>query len=77
MPSQDLINLGFLGGGSVLGVLLKIIWDAIKDLQKDMREIEIEIHRDYITKDDYKQDIAEIKSILKEIFADLKNKADK
>ena len=77
MPSQDLINLGFLGGGSVLGVLLKIIWDAIKDLQKDMREIEIEIHRDYITKDDYKQDIAEIKSILKEIFADLKKKADK
>ena len=77
MPSQDLINLGFLGGGSVLGVLLKIIWDAIKDLQKDMREIETEIHRDYITKDDYKQDIAEIKSILKEIFADLKNKADK
>ena len=77
MPSQDLINLGFLGGGSVLGVLLKIIWDAIKDLQKDMREIEIEIHRDYITKDDYKQDIAEIKSILKEIFTDLKNKADK
>ena len=77
MPSQDLINLGFLGGGSVLGVLLKIIWDAIKDLQKDMREIETEIHRDYITKDDYKQDIAEIKSILKEIFADLKKKADK
>ena len=77
MPSQDLINLGFLGGGSVLGVLLKIMWDAIKDLQKDMRDIESEMHRDYVRKDEFRADLDEIKSILKEIFADLKKKADK
>ena len=77
MPSQDLINLGFLGGGSVLGVLLKIMWDAIKDLQKDMRDIESEMHREYVRKDEFRADLDEIKSILKEIFADLKKKADK
>ena len=77
MPSQDLINLGFLGGGSVFGVLLKIMWDAIKDLQKDMRDIESEIHTQYVSKDDYKDDIAEIKNMLREINAELKKKVDK
>ena len=43
MLSQDMINLGFLGGGGLIGWYLKIMWDAIKDLQKDMRDIESEV----------------------------------
>lgn len=77
MISQDLINLGFLGGGGIGGWFLKIMWDAIKDLQKDMREIENEVHRDYVRKDEFRADIDEIKTILREIFNDLKKKADK
>lgn len=77
MISQDLINLGFLGGGGIGGWFLKIMWDAIKDLQKDMREIENEVHRDYVRKDEFRADFDEIKSILREIFNDLKKKADK
>lgn len=77
MISQDLINLGFLGGGGIGGWFLKIMWDAIKDLQKDMREIENEVHRDYVRKDEFRADFDEIKAILREIFNDLKKKADK
>ena len=77
MISQDLINLGFLGGGGIGGWFLKIMWDAIKDLQRDMREIENEVHRDYVRKDEFRADIDEIKTILREIFNDLKKKADK
>lgn len=77
MLSQDLINLGFLGGGGIGGWFLKIMWDAIKDLQKDMREIENEVHRDYVRKDEFRADFDEIKAILREIFNDLKKKADK
>ena len=77
MISQDLINLGFLGGGGIGGWFLKIMWDAIKDLQKDMREIENEVHRDYVRKDEFRADLDEIKTILREIFNDLKKKADK
>jgi len=77
MISQDLINLGFLGGGGIGGWFLKIMWDAIKDLQKDMREIENEVHRDYVRKDEFRADFDEIKTILREIFNDLKKKADK
>jgi hypothetical protein len=39
--------------------------------------MERDLHINYISKDDYKDDIAEIKDILRQIFAELKMKADK
>lgn len=77
MMSQDLINLTFSVAGAVVGWVLKVIWEAIKELQHDMREIENELHTEYVNKDDYRQDIIEIKTILREIFDDLKRKADR
>jgi hypothetical protein len=42
-----------------------------------MKEIEREIHTKYVTKDDYKSDIQELKDMLKAIFERLERKADK
>jgi type VI protein secretion system component VasK len=77
MPSQEVINLIITGAGTIFGWLLKSMWEAVRDLKNDMREIETEMHRDYVRKDEFRADLDEIKSILKEIFADLKKKADK
>ena len=75
--SQDTINLLFTGAGVIAGWLFKVIWDSVKILQQDMKEIERDLHTNYVSKDDYKDDIAEIKDILKQIFAKLDTKADK
>ena len=77
MLSQDTINLLFTGAGVIAGWLFKVIWDSVKILQQDMKEIERDLHTNYVSKDDYKDDIAEIKDILKQIFAKLDTKADK
>lgn len=77
MMSQDTINLVIACSGAVVGWVLKVIWDAVRTLQDDMKEIERDLHVNYISKDDYKSDIAEIKDILKQIFAKLDTKADK
>jgi type VI protein secretion system component VasK len=77
MPSQEVINLIITGAGTIFGWLLKSMWEAVRDLKNDMREIESEVHREYVRKDEFRADLDEIKSILKEIFADLKKKADK
>ena len=77
MPSQEVINLIITGAGAILGWFLKAMWEAVRELKNDIRQIESEIHRDYVRKDEFRADIDEIKSILKEIFADLKKKADK
>ena len=75
--SQDLINLTIAGTGTIFGWLLKVIWDSVTTLQADIKEIERELHTEYVSKVDYRADILEVKDILKQIFAKLDNKADK
>ena len=77
MPSQEVINLVITCFGAILGWLLKAMWEAVRDLKNDIRDIEAELHTKYVSRDDYKDDIAEIKDILKQIFAKLDTKADK
>ena len=37
--SQDVINLLIAGSGAVVGWALKVIWDSLRALQEDMKEI--------------------------------------
>ena len=76
MDSQTLINLTFSALGTVAGWLFKVIWDAIKDIQEDQRDIEKELSESYVRKDDYRIDIAEIKGMLGRIFDRLDRQAD-
>ena len=72
-----MINLGITCAGAIIGWVLKTIWEALRDLKDDIRDIENEMHTQYIRRDEVQKNFDEIKSILREIFADLKNKADK
>ena len=77
MPSQEVINLIITGAGAILGWFLKAMWEAVRELKNDIREIEAEMHTRYVTRDDYRADIAELKDIAKQIFQKLDTKADK
>ena len=73
MESQSLFNiivgLAAFFGGWVLNNITK----AVERLDEDIRDLP----HDYVSKDDYRRDIDEIKDICKQIFAKLDNKADK
>jgi len=77
MDSQTIINFGFTVAGFFGGWILKIIWDEIKLLQKNQKGIEKNLNENYVRKDDYRVDIAEIKGMLSRIFDKLDGKADK
>jgi hypothetical protein len=49
----------------------------IQKLEDDMASIREQMLKDYVQKDDYKADIAEIKTILRQIFDKLDSKQDK
>lgn len=63
--------------GLVIGWLIKVIWDAIRDLQADMKETNQTLHEQYVRKDDYRIDMAEIKGMFNRIMDKLDGKADK
>lgn len=75
--TQDLINAAIGVFGTLFGWVLRTIWNAVTALQNDLKEIEKELHTEYVSKDDYRQDILEMKNILKQIFDKLDKKADK
>jgi antirestriction protein len=54
-----------------------VVWESIRKLQDEMNEFQREVHTSYVSKDDYRQDILEVKEILKQIFDKLDRKADK
>lgn len=74
---QSVINWLFTALGAAIGWILKILWDAITDLKKDMKDLNKEVHEDFVRKEDYRVDIAEIKQMLARIFDKLDNKVDK
>lgn len=75
--SQDLVNIVIGVAGTAMGWMLKVVWDSIRLLQDEMKNLERVIHTKYVTKDDYKDDIRDVKDMLNAIFKRLEQKADK
>ena len=74
---QNLYNVAVAIAGAAIGWIVKVIWDAVRALEQDIRDMERDLHVNYVSKDDYRQDILEIKDMVKQIFDKLDRKADK
>jgi len=59
------------------GALVKVLWDAVRTLQEDVRNIEIALPTSYVHKDEFRQGLQEIKDMLNKISDKLDAKADK
>jgi hypothetical protein len=77
MESQSLINSALAIGCAGVGWLARELWTAVKDLKQDLTELSVELPKTYVTRDDYRSDLKEIKDMLGKIFDRLENKADK
>lgn len=73
MDNQQLFNVIVAVAGFLAIYVINTMTRAIQKLEDKVNEMP----KEYIAKDDYRSDIAEIKEILKQIFDKLDNKADK
>ena len=73
MDSQMMFNVGITLIGFLGGWTLNRIYQAIDRLDKDVRDMP----HVYVSKDDYKSDLTDIKNLLNKIFDKLDTKADK
>jgi cell fate (sporulation/competence/biofilm development) regulator YmcA (YheA/YmcA/DUF963 family) len=73
MDNQQIFNMIV----SIAGFLAVYVFNnTTKQIQRLEDKIN-ELPKEYVAKDDYRSDIAEVKNILKQIFDKLDNKADK
>ena len=73
MDTQSLFNVAVSIAGFLGGWVLNNIYRSIRVLDKDVRQMP----HHYVSKDDYRTDIGEVKTMLARIFDKLDEKADK
>ena len=77
LEPQSLINLV---GGAVLGVIgwfARSLYGAVEQLRKDVHQIEVDLPKSYVPKEDWSESLKKIESMLEKIFDRLDQKADK
>jgi hypothetical protein len=74
MTGQELFN--YVGGAllTVLGWLGRQLWDAVAELKKDVKQIEIDLPTSYVNKDDMTARFDRLEDLLHRL---LDNKQDK
>ena len=73
MDNQQLFNLVV----SIAGFLAIYVFNSMTTKIQKLEDKINEMPHNYVIKDDYRADIAEVKAILKQIFDKLDGKADK
>lgn len=80
---QVIFNWAVAVAGALGGWVLKVIWDAIRDMRKDLqaheqrsrddlKALDTKMHEDFVRRDDFKEAIKEIKEDMRQGF----NKVD-
>ena len=59
---------GFLGGWA-----LKVIWDSISEVRKDLKQMDSKMHEDFVRRDDFKDAVREIKEDMRAGFSNVDN----
>lgn len=77
MDHQTLINIG---GGIILtgiGWWARVIWESVQKLKEALHEIEVDLPKTYVTKDDFSKTMKHIEDMFQRIYDKLDHKVDK
>jgi len=77
MDTQTLINLAAGVTLAVIGWFARELWGAVKDLQRNIHEIEIDLPKSYVSKLDLDKRMDHIETMFQRIYDKLDAKADK
>lgn len=74
---QVYINFALITVSGIIGWFARELWTAVKDLKSDLAKLREELPKTYVARDDYREDMREIKDMLGKIFDQLREKVDK
>ena len=77
METQSLINYAVMAAFGIAGWLGRTLWDAVEKLKEDVHQIEVDLPKSYVPKEDWSESLKKIESMLEKIFDKLDQKADK
>jgi hypothetical protein len=77
MEFQQLLNIVLGTAMTGVGWFARELWSAVKELQADLSKLREDLPKTYISREDYRSDLTEIKLMLRRIEDKLEKKEDK
>lgn len=77
MDNQQLFNLVVAVAGFLVVFVFYQVMQRLQRSEDKIAELERNLPHDYVQKDDYRNDVRELKDMLRQLFDKLDNKADK
>jgi hypothetical protein len=77
MDYQQILNIGLGVAMAITGWFARELWAAVKELKSDLAKLREDLPREYVAKNDYRQDIRELKEMMSKIFDKIDAKQDK
>ena len=77
MEFQNIVDTVLLIISGSIGWFAKELWNVLKELKEDLSSLKEDLPRSYVLREDYKQDIKDLKEIMGKIFDKLDNKLDR
>lgn len=74
---QTYLNWGGGAALSALGWFARQLWDAVSMLKNDLEILKVDMAKNYVPKEDYKEFTREIREMFRHISEKLDSKADK
>ena len=68
-----MLNWLFGIAGAAIGWLVKVIWDAVQDLKRDLGNLERNLPSVYVRRDDFREATRELKDDMRIGFAKIEN----
>lgn len=74
---QSYLNWGGGAALSALGWFARQMWDAVKSLKIDLESLRLDLAKNYLPKEEYKETLREIRDMFRHISDKLEQKVDK
>lgn len=77
MSYQAIYNILAGVGLSAVGWLARELWGAVKKLQEDLHQVEVDLPKSYVSKSEFHDTMRRIENMVQKIFDKLDDKVDK
>jgi hypothetical protein len=74
---NQIIQICLMVAMAVAGWFMRMLWTASQTLKDDLANLRVEMPKEYIRRDDYREDVGRIHELLEKIYDKLEKKADK